>query len=212
MKAGSRSFADYYDREAEATAWRGPAVVFGLMSPYVQAGQSLLDIGIGTGLSSVLFAQKGVRVFGMDNSSGMLDGARSRGFAEDLRDHDMMSVPYPYDRGWFDHAICVGVLQFFAELDFIFQEVGRVVREGGVFGFTVADARRGEPTAFTAPGGHTESDRKIIMYRHPEPGIRASLEAAGFVLRADADFVAFMDAAKTAPLPMKACVAQRGHT
>jgi SAM-dependent methyltransferase len=209
MDAGSQSYADYYDQEAEAAAWHGPAVVFGLMYPYLQAGQSLLDIGIGTGLGSVLFARAGLRVFGMDNSSAMLDGARSKGFAQDLRDHDMMSVPYPYARGSFDHAICVGALQFFAGFDSIFQEVGRVVRDGGVFGFTVADRKPGEPTLFTAGGEQTRSDRNVNMYRHPEPDVCASLDAAGFVVRGDLEFVAFMDAARTAPLPMKAYVARR---
>jgi len=209
MDAGSQSYADYYDQEAAATAWHGPAVVFGLMYHYIQAGQSLLDIGIGTGLGSVPFARAGLRVFGMDNSSAMLDGARSKGFAQDLQDHDMISAPYPYDRGSFDHAICVGVLQFFAEIDAIFQEVGRVVRDGGVFGFTVADRKRGEPNSFKAWGKHTQSDRNMIMYRHPESGVRASLEAIGFIVRGDLEFVAFMDVARTAPMPMKAYVAQR---
>ena len=149
------------------------------------------------------------RVFGMDNSGAMLDGARSKGFPQDLRDHDMMSVPYPYDQGTFDHAICVGVLQFFAAIDAILQEVGRVVRDGGVFGFTVADLKRDEPTSFTARGEHTQSDRDVIMYRHPEPGVRASLKAAGFMVQSDLEFVAFMDVARTAPMPMKAYVAQR---
>ncbi len=209
MEAGSLSYADYYDQEAEATAWHGPAVVFGLMYLYIRAGQSLLDIGIGTGLGSVPFARAGLRVFGMDNSGAMLDGARSKGFPQDLRDHDMMSVPYPYDQGTFDHAICVGVLQFFAAIDAILQEVGRVVRDGGVFGFTVADLKRDEPTSFTARGEHTQSDRDVIMYRHPEPGVRASLKAAGFMVQSDLEFVAFMDVARTAPMPMKAYVAQR---
>jgi len=209
MAAGSQSYADYYDQEAEATAWHGPAAVFGLMYPYIQAGQSLLDIGIGTGLGSVLFARAGLRVFGMDNSSAMLDGARSKGFVQDLREHDMMSMPYPYARGTFDHAICVGTLQFFAGIDSIFQEVGRIVRDGGVFGFTVADRKPGEPTSFTAGGEQTPSDRIVIMYRHPEPDVRASLEVADFVVRGNLEFSAFMDAARTAPLPMKAYVARR---
>ena len=209
MDAPSQDYADYYDQEAKAVGWHGPAVVFGLMYPYIQAGQSLLDIGIGTGLGSLLFAQAGLRVFGMDNSSAVLDGALSKGFADDLREHDILSMPYPYDRGSFDHAICVGTLQFFAGIDSILQEMGRVVRGGGVFGFTVADRKRDEPTSFTAGGEQPQSDRNVIMYRHPEPGVRASLEAAGFVVRSDLEFVTFMDAERTAPMPMKAYVVQR---
>ena len=43
-----------YDDEAEACGWFGPEVVLGLAYKCVQPGQSILDIGIGTGLGSVL--------------------------------------------------------------------------------------------------------------------------------------------------------------
>jgi ubiquinone/menaquinone biosynthesis C-methylase UbiE len=209
METGISNYADYYDQQAEMVAWHGPAVVFGLMYPYADAGQSLLDIGIGTGLGSVLFHRAGLRVFGMDNSIPMLVGARSKAFAQDLREHDMTSMPYPYDQGSFNHAICVGTLQFFAVIDSIFLEMGRVVRYGGMFGFTVVDRRRGEPTSFTACGEHTQSELDVMMYRHPEPDVRAFLKAAGFVVRADLQFIAFMNAERTAPIRMKAYVAQR---
>jgi hypothetical protein len=39
-----------YDDEAEACGWFGPEVVFGLAYTYVQPGQLILDIGIGTRL------------------------------------------------------------------------------------------------------------------------------------------------------------------
>jgi hypothetical protein len=41
-----------YDDEAEATGWFGPEVAFGLMYKYIQPGQPVLDIGIGTDLGS----------------------------------------------------------------------------------------------------------------------------------------------------------------
>jgi hypothetical protein len=44
------TMAATYDDEAEACGWFGPEVAFGLTYKYVQAGQSILDIGIGTGL------------------------------------------------------------------------------------------------------------------------------------------------------------------
>ena len=68
-----------YDKEAEASGWYGPEVAFGLAFKYVLPGQSILDIGIGTGLGSVLFRKAGLDVHGMDISSKMLDVSRSKG-------------------------------------------------------------------------------------------------------------------------------------
>jgi len=40
-----------YDEEAFATGWQGPALVFRLASCSIEPGQTILDFGIGTGLS-----------------------------------------------------------------------------------------------------------------------------------------------------------------
>jgi hypothetical protein len=53
------SVAAAYDARAQEYDWRGPEVAFGLSYRYVQPGESLLDIGIGTGLSSYLRNQSG---------------------------------------------------------------------------------------------------------------------------------------------------------
>ena len=44
-----------YDNQARKTNWFGPEVVFGLAYEFVKTGESLLDLGIGSGLSSILF-------------------------------------------------------------------------------------------------------------------------------------------------------------
>jgi ubiquinone/menaquinone biosynthesis C-methylase UbiE len=65
---------DYvYDQEAEETGWFGPEILFGLSFKYLQPNQSILDLGIGTGLSSVLFHKAGLEVHGLDNSPEMLE-------------------------------------------------------------------------------------------------------------------------------------------
>jgi|GEM_PF-5571654 len=69
-----------YDEEAEATGWFGPEVAFGLAYAHVHHGQSILDIGIGTGLGSALFKKAGLQVHGMDISPEMLEACRKKGF------------------------------------------------------------------------------------------------------------------------------------
>ena len=55
-----------------------------------------LDIGIGTGLGSVLFRKAGLIVHGMDNDPAMIEACRSKGFS-DLLLHDLNKPPYPYN-------------------------------------------------------------------------------------------------------------------
>jgi predicted TPR repeat methyltransferase len=206
----SAADADYYDQQAEATAWRGPDVIFGLLFGYAEPGETILDIGVGTGLSSALFDKAGLRVHGMDASTDMLEGARSKGIAESLLLHDMTSVPYPYEDASFDHAVCVGVLQFLAGVEAVFREAGRMLRDGGMFAFTVVERMPDEPATFTAGGDHTESGKEVLMHKHRKDEVIAHLGAAGFAVHADLEFAAFMDAARSARMPMRAYVAQRG--
>jgi SAM-dependent methyltransferase len=80
-----RAMVEAYDGEAEATGWLGPEVAFGLAYQHIQPGQSVLDIGIGTGLGSVLFRKAGLKVYGMDVSPEMLEACRSGETARLLR-------------------------------------------------------------------------------------------------------------------------------
>lgn len=45
----------------------------------IQPGQSILDIGIGTGLRSILFRKAGLTVHGMETSQDMLEACRTKG-------------------------------------------------------------------------------------------------------------------------------------
>jgi len=104
-----------YDEKAQATGWQGPAVVFGLAFKYTEPGQTLLDIGIGTGLGSALFHKAGLNVIGMDISEEMLEVCRNKGFAAGLVCHDLTVSPYPFGDASCDHAVSTGVFQFFRE-------------------------------------------------------------------------------------------------
>jgi ubiquinone/menaquinone biosynthesis C-methylase UbiE len=82
-------YADTYDASVKEYHSHLHELLFGMCYEFIQPGDSLLDIGIGTGLSSVNFARAGVDVYGMDPSSNMIEQCRKKGFAKELKQHSL---------------------------------------------------------------------------------------------------------------------------
>lgn len=207
-QSGSR-MAEDYDRKAEEYDWRGPEVALGLSYAFVKAGESVLDIGIGTGLSSVLFHKAGLHVYGMDVSPEMLEACRSKGFATDLKEHDLTVEPYPYDTASMDHAVCLGVLNFFRDLRTVFRETSRILRGDGVFTFVVGHRAPGEAAEFLVGPEHTESGSTVTLYRHGTEEISGLLNRNDYALVRCLEFPVPMDRERTSVLRAKAYVARR---
>ncbi|MCP4545252.1 MAG: class I SAM-dependent methyltransferase [bacterium] len=203
------SFTDYYDAQADATGWLGPEIVFGLAYRHIRSGDTLLDIGIGTGLGSIPFHKAGLRILGMDLSEEMLEGTKSKGIAAELKLHDLTSVPYPYGDESLDHAICVGVLQFFRSPNLVFGEAARMLRDGGVFAFTTADRDSADPVELTVGPEHTGSDESVTMYLHEAEAIRRLLLDCSFTVQRELEFTTYMDEDRRRRLRARAYLAQR---
>ena len=185
-----------YAAEAEATGWFGPEILFGLAYKYVRAGQSILDIGIGTGLSSALFRQAGLHVRGMDLSPEMLAACRSQGI-RDLVQHDLLKAPYPFERGSADHAVCTGVFNFFPDLSVPFNEAGRILRDKGIFACVVGDRSESEAAEFLVGCEHTHTDEPVTMYRHSAEQIGAWAARAGLATLRSLPFEVYIDRHKS---------------
>ena len=148
--------AENYDSVVKEYDSYGHDVLFGMTYDYVSADEKLLDIGIGTGLSSRHFARTGLKVYGLDESEEMLGACRSKSFTEELTRFDATSDTIPYGNRYFDHVICCGVLHFLGDLSDLFAEARRVMKTGGIFAFTISpsDTDKGyikEPTAWGVP-------------------------------------------------------------
>ena len=183
--------------------------MFGLSYSFINPGQSVLDIGIGTGLGSALFHKAGLLVYGMDVSTEMLEACRSKGFAADLKKHDLTVEPYPYDEASLDHAVCLGVLNVFKDLRLVFREVARVLRDNGVFVLVVGDRGPGEEAEFVVGREHTHTDSSVTMYRHGTEQINDLLDENHFELVHCLEFPVPMDRERTKTLRAKAYVARR---
>jgi predicted TPR repeat methyltransferase len=199
-----------YDEEAQATGWVGPEVAFALACEYTQPGQSILDIGIGTGLGSVLFRKAGLRVYGMDVSQEMLDACRGKGFTN-LTRHDLTKPPYPYDPESMNHVVCVGVLQFFSDLSPMFRESARILRRDGLFVFAVGDRTEDDAPEVVVGAEHTLSGAPVTMYRHSARQIGRWADGNGFAPLRNLAFPVYMDRAKTRSLQAMAYLVRKGE-
>lgn len=92
----------------------------------MEPGQSVLDIGCGSGAFLRLAVDRGAKGFGLDASEALIELARTRVPEADLRVGDMESLPY--EDGTFD--LVTGFNSFFFAADMVaaLREAGRVAR------------------------------------------------------------------------------------
>ena len=175
-KPAYKELASHYDEEVKEYDSYGHDVLFGMSFEFVRADEKLLDIGVGTGLASMQFAEVGLKVYGLDTSQEMLAACRSKSFTEELKRCDITQESIPYKDRYFDHVVCCGVSHFLSDLNNLFSEVTRVIRRGGIFAFTIA------PQETTA--GYIEEPTAwgVSLFKHSQQYILELLETNGLAL------------------------------
>lgn len=208
--------ASQYESQAIETAWHGHEILFGLMYEYIAPGNTLLDIGIGTGLSSLLFHKAGLHISGFDNSADMLDGCQSKGFTGKIIQHDLRDIPYPYEAESFNHIISLAVLNFFADLAPVFEEASRIIKPKGIFAFTVEQQKPGQKNHYSIlvnnESNQAIGNYKVSMYRHSDELIRQQLNAVGFTVLKDFEFLADRYPEQSIEVFLKIYITQRNDS
>jgi predicted TPR repeat methyltransferase len=183
-----------YDSQSKRYEWHGPEILFGLAFEFVKPGDTLLDLGIGTGLSALPFSSAGLEVSGIDDSAEMLDVCRSKNFARELRQHDIRQTPLPYPDGAFDHVIACGVFHLIDRLDPLVSEASRLLKDRGTFVFTFEKHRVGADDGIPVRAGEAskriDEESGTEIFRHSESYIKRLLGANGLVVLKTAEFVA----------------------
>ena len=113
-------------------------------------GGTVLDAPCGTGRYFSMVADAGLRVVGIDQSSGMLDQARRRGIAIDLEHTGLQELAY-VER--FDAVMTVDAMENVAPEDWplVLANLRRAVRPGGHLYMTVEEQDEANvDTAFAA--------------------------------------------------------------
>lgn len=207
-----RESARGYDEQARKTNWFGPEVVFGLAYEFVKPGESLLDLGIGSGLSSVFFHKAGLRIFGLDGSSEVLAVCASKNFALDLKQHDLRELPLPYPSRYCDHVVSIAVLNSFEDLASLFEEIARIINVGGIFAFTVEEGKPGQEESYAinrVKVSEKPSETAVRLFRHSEKYITGLLDQNDFDVLKRLEFVAFKYPAENKDVFFKAYIARK---
>jgi predicted TPR repeat methyltransferase len=203
-----------YDAQRQGYGWFGPEIIFGLMYEFVSLGDSLLDIGTGTGLSATLFHRAGLQVYGIDLADEMLEVCRTKGVTVDLKRHDLRHAPWPYPTDFFAHAVMTGVASFIPDLEPVFEEATRVIRTGGTFAFTIEEQKPGRSKEYTIVDEQVVDSppetAAIRIYRHRLCDVAESLAKRGWVLLRETEFLASKYKDGGAQIFLKAYVARKG--
>lgn len=181
--------ASEYDQLARKYQWYGPEILFGLCYELIKPGDTLLDIGIGTGLCSSLFFKHGLQIYGLDSSDEMLAMCRQKGITKELKNWDLLNTPLPYPDAQFDTIISGGVFHFFENLQPIFKEIARLIKPNGIFAFTTKTFSEALPIDSFSDF----SEEGIFIFSHSDCYIRKLLKENGLQCLKELKFFALDD-------------------
>lgn len=103
----------------------------------IKPGDTVLEVGCGAGRYTLLLAEKGVRVEGLDLSPKVLEQLRSFNTGDyqiPLHAFDILECP-PSMHGRFDHVIGFFVLHHVHDLSACFSKMRELVKPGGILCF-----------------------------------------------------------------------------
>lgn len=136
------SKAEKYDKGIKSlTLGRLPKIKQEIVENYLNEGENLLDIGMGTGTLAIIAAKKGVKVTGIDYSEKMLDVARKNLKNENLSESvkiikmPVIDLDEAFPNNSFDK---VTATLSFSELyqkeqEFCLNQIYRILKENGEF-------------------------------------------------------------------------------
>jgi len=135
--------AEKYDRQYFADTPGGYALRTRrkkVLDLFDHPGGNVLDVGCGPGVMTEALLNVGCTFWGVDPSPRMIGIARNR-FKEDNRVHfmsgDAMQLPFP--DGFFDAAVCMGVIDALHDRRQAIREMLRVIKLGGTLIITFSN-------------------------------------------------------------------------
>ena len=156
--------------------------VWNSIDPLFRQGESVLDLGCGTGVDAVHLRQKGVQVYGIDSSQEMVRIAKSRAVDAHLCHLENLSE---LDRR-FDGAISnFGALNCIPLLSPVASELARLVRSGGYVALCfIGRVCLWELGYYSIRGNIKKAVRRLSGQANSSYGVKVVYPTRGTVVRA----------------------------
>ena len=209
----ANEFAQNYDDYIQNCHWIGTDILFGLMYEYIKSNQTILDIGIGTGLSSMLFKQFGLTIYGIDGAMEMIKVCQDKRLAKGLRQIDLTKDQVWFEDKTFDHAVSHGVFHLIGDLKYIFKQTSLILDKNGCFGFTYEEMQDSEDeykeSSITGLFERQNLQSGIKVFRHTDKYIFELMKLNELQLLKKTKFLAFVDSNTKAKTYFNVVIAKR---
>lgn len=187
-------FASEYDNTINDENWIGPQIIFLELNPFLQPKSKILDLGIGTGASSVLFKNAGHQITGIDGSEEMLKICDTKNIAEKLILHDLEKLPYPLNNNSFHAVISNGVFHLTHPGLPAIEEAKRLLKPKGYFVFTFEkDSDLEDSTEIQTGIWEKMTKTGVLTYKHSTNYIFDVLRRNSFEIIFQTEFLAFVN-------------------
>ena len=120
-------------RTAKYIAYKKMGIV--ISKKIVNKFAKILDLGCGTGLSSLEFFKRGYQVTGIDITPGMIIQAKKLPY-EKLICQDL-EIPLKVNNDYYDAVVLIGVMEFIKKPLKLFQQVNKKLVKNGICGVTI---------------------------------------------------------------------------
>ena len=125
-------WSDIYDTNINLTRDLDSTVTRSLLAN--RRFDSILELGCGTGKNTVFFVEIGARIHALDFSEGMIQKAKEKVRAQNIRfEVADLTKPWPCEGDAYNLISCNLVLEHIDDLSHIFSESARVLKAGGIF-------------------------------------------------------------------------------
>ena len=189
------SFAKEYESYIINSSWIGPELIFNEICNFTKKRETILDLGIGTCLSSLPFFNAGMNIIGIDGSNEMLKICTQKQLCTNVICYDL-SKGLPEIHQKIDHVISHALFHMIMDISLIFKEVHKIISTGKIFAYTYMPYREEKDSDFieTSYNGvyQKESDESgVYVFRHSDNYIQNEMKKKRFEIIKKIHFTGF---------------------